>query len=512
MPYSPASGGQELRKPGKVTRSLLIGAALTCIFLGAPAAHAARFGVADDAGKYAEGSAAAYFRQLRSLGMTENRISVHFDPAAPRTIEDKAFLDRALPAAQAQRIKVVFHVFALDPAALTATPTAVADYVAFLELVARTYPQVREYVVGNEPNQPRFWQPQFTSMGRGAAAAAYAELLARSYDTLKQVNRANRVIGLGLSGRGNDMPFARSNASTSPVRFLRDLGAAYRASGRTLPLMDELGIHPYPRSDRDSVLAGDVWPRAGLVNIARVKQAFWDAFAGTGQPTVEQGLKLRVDEIAWQTTVPEGARAAYFGRETAAVTSERAHAANYAKLIELAACDASISALYFLHLRDDPDLERFQSGLYRADGSARPALLTVRKGIARVRKGCRGKAVTWRHARGVVGAGAPFSPRRSHPRTRRDWGFNVTAAEEATYAGAIYRLPAPAATIRRLSAGAAPRAIATSSGVIKANWKPRLRFPARRLRPGRYVFAVRIRASMNPRRSTFRVSAPFAVR
>ena len=209
--------------------------------------------------QYAEASG-AYFRQLRSLGLTENRISVHFDPATPRTIKDKAFLDRALPAAQTRGVKVVFHVFSLDPTALTATPTAVADYTAFLELLARAYPQVREYVVGNEPNQPRFWQPQFTPTGRGAAAAAYADLLARSYDTLKRVNRANRVIGLGLSGRGNDLPFARSNASTSPVRFLRDLGAAYRASGRTLPLMDELGVHPYPRSDRDSVLAGDKWP------------------------------------------------------------------------------------------------------------------------------------------------------------------------------------------------------------------------------------------------------------
>ena len=127
------------------------------------------------------------------------------------------------------------------------------------------------------------------------------------------------------------------------MRFLRDLGAAYRASGRTLPLMDELGLHPYPRSDRDSALAGDTWPRAGLVNIARVKQALWDAFAGTGQPTVEQGLKLRIDEIGWQAAVPASARSAYFGRETAAVTSERAQAANYVKLIELAACDRSIS-------------------------------------------------------------------------------------------------------------------------------------------------------------------------
>ena len=510
LPYSAPSEGGNLRKPGTVARSLLVGAALAGSILAAPPASGATFGVADDAGKYAEGGA-AYFRQLRSIGMTENRISVHFQPDTPRTIVDKRFLDRALPAARAQGVKVVFHVFALAPTALTSTPTAVDDYTAYLELLARTYPQVREYVVGNEPNQPRFWQPQFYSTGRGAAATAYAELLARSYDTLKGVDRRIRVIGVGLSGRGNDLPFARSNASTSPVRFLRDLGAAYRASGRTLPLMDELGVHPYPRSDRDSALVGDTWPRAGLVNIARVKQALWDAFAGTGQPTVEQGLKLRIDEIGWQAAVPASARSAYFGRETAAVTSERAQAANYVKLIELAACDRSISALYLLHLRDDPDLERFQSGLRRADGTPKPALTSVRAAIARARRGCARKVTPWRHATGVVGANATFGSTRVSSPMRRDWGFGVTAAEEATYSGAIYRLPAPMATIRRLTANTAPTAVATATGLIRAHWKPRLRFPERRLRPGRYVFAVRIRASTNPHRTTLRVSKPFVV-
>ena len=65
---------------------------------------------------------------------------------------------------------------------------------------------MREFVVGNEPNQPRFWQPQFTSAGRGASARSYAALLARSYDALKAVGPEIKVIGLGLSGRGNDVP------------------------------------------------------------------------------------------------------------------------------------------------------------------------------------------------------------------------------------------------------------------------------------------------------------------
>ncbi len=370
---------------------------------------------------------------------------------------------------------------------------------------------MRQFVVGNEPNQPRFWRPQFLTGGRPAAAAAYAALLAKSYDALKAVDPRIRVIGLGLSGRGNDSPFALSNASTSPVRFLRDLGAAYRASGRVLPLMDELGVHPYPRSDRDSVLAGDRWPRAGVVNLARIKQAAWDAFAGTGQPTVEQGLRLRIDEIGWQAAVPASRRAAYNGRETSAVTSEQAQAANYAKLIALAACDSSISAVYLLHLRDDANLERFQSGVRRADGSARPAYAAVRTAVAKARRGCTGKRVAWHHATGVIGRRADFriGP-GSASRLRRSWGFNVTAAEEATYTGAVFPAATATASIRKLASKRTPGALLQTSGRIRAGWKPRLRFTGS-LRPGSYVYAVRLRASMNPRRASVLVSRPFTV-
>ena len=247
------------------------------------------------------------------------------------------------------------------------------------------------------------------------------------------------------------------------------------------------------------------------MTLARIKQALWDAFAGTGQPTVERGLRLRIDEIGWQALVPASSRSAYFGRETSAATSERAQAANYAKLIELAACDPSISALYLLHLKDDPDLGRFQSGLLRADGTARPARATVRRSVTRARRGCAGKMVAWRHAKGVVRAGASFTQRRQQPRARRDWGFSVTAAEEATYSATIFRLPAAKGTVRRLTSRSSQQAIATTEGLIRAGWKPRLRFPAQRLRPGRYIYAVRFRATMNQRRTSLRVSRPFAV-
>lgn len=490
-------------------RAAVFGAAL----IAASGAQAARFGFADDAGKYADDGGVAYFNDLRAAGATENRITVLWDPERPEAILERAFLDRALPVASIKGIRIVLHVFPVSPTAISATPGAAESFAAFLAQLATAYPQVREFVVGNEPNQPRFWRPQFSPAGRGLAAAASVDVLARSYDALKAIDPAIRVIGLGLSGRGNDLPLAPSNASTSPVRFLRDLGAAYRASGRTLPLMDELGLHLYPRSDRDGALAGDRWPRAGIVNLARIKQAVWDAFAGTGQPTVEQGLKLRIDEIGWQAVVPPARRSVYHGRETAAVTSEPAQAANYAKVIALAACDRSISALYLLHLQDDPDLERYQSGVRRADGSARPAYAAVRAAAARATRGCAGKQVRWRHAAKVIQARAQFGIGSGvASRLRKSWGFNVTAAEEASYVAAIFPAATSRKTVRLLASKQAAGAVTTTIGRVRASWNPRVRFPRRGLKPGRYVYAVRLRASMNPRRSSMLVSRPFVVR
>ena len=471
-----------------------------------PSAHAARVGFADDAGKYADDGGAAFFADLRAAGGTDNRIRVLWDPERPATILEQPFLDRALPVAKAHGVRVVFHVYPQTPTSITASPARVKRFAAFLAKLAAEYPDVREFVVGNEPNQPRFWRPQFSPTGTRLAANAYVGLLAASYDALKAVDPAIRVIGLGLSGRGNDTALAPSNASTSPVRFLRDLGAAYRASGRTLPLMDELGLHLYPRSDRDAVQAGDRWPRAGIVNLPRLKQAIWDAFGGTAQPTVEEGLKLRIDEIGWQVAVPEGRREAYHGSETAAVTSERAQALNYAKAIEIASCDRSVSGLYLLHLSDDPDLERYQSGVRRADGSARPAYAAVR---AAARKRCP-KPRAWRHTTRVVGARAGFARGRTASRLRRSWGFTVTAAEQASYVAAVF--PAGTASARALASRRAVGAEMATFGRVRAGWSPRVRFPLRALRPGRYVYAVRLRAEMNPKRSTVLVSRVFTVR
>ena len=121
------------------------------------------------------------------------------------------------------------------------------------------FPSVGIVLVGNEPNQPRFLQPQFNPDDSNASAATFFQMLAGCYDVLHPAGK--RVIGVGLSPRGNDRPDAGvSNISTSPVRFIAALGAPIRARWRTTPIMDAFSVHPYPTSTRTSRATASAGP------------------------------------------------------------------------------------------------------------------------------------------------------------------------------------------------------------------------------------------------------------
>jgi hypothetical protein len=279
---------------------------------------------------------------------------------------------------------------------------------------------VKQFVIGNEPNQPAFWRPQFDAGGDNLSAQAFGPYLAAAYDTLKSVDRDISVIGVGLSPRGNDRPNAKNNVSTSPVRFLRSLGAWYRKSGRSRPLMDAFSFHPYPNEATDSLERGYAWPNAGFANLDRVKQALWDAFHGTGQPTTLEGLKLHLDEVGWQ--VNTAGRYGYRGRENVPVTDEVTQAAIYGRLISEAACDPDVASLSFFGYRDDGLRTGFQAGLERVDGSARPSAAAVHASIGST---CAGLTTSWAPDLEVPGAKVTVAGKGADVTTR------IAAGEDA---------------------------------------------------------------------------------
>jgi hypothetical protein len=498
-------------------RTPLICLVWLCAALALPASApgALEIGVVDDSPKGTLDNGEAFYTLMADLGMREQRMTMLWDPARDPAVDD-ALAAPILTTAQLRGINVVLAVFPAKARGITGSPGATAQFVAYLQHLARTHPTVKDYIVGNEPNQTRFWQPQFHRNGKGAACGAYTSLLAASYDALKAVNPGISVIGVGLSPRGNDNPRAASNISTSPVRCIRDMGRAYRASKRKKPLMDEFSFHPYPKRDRDPLMRGYSWPNAGIPNLNRIKQAFWDAFHGTAQPTFPEGrsrhgLRFRLDEVGWQVGVVPGLESHYFGQETVETTNEAVQAAVYGALIPYLACDPSVRSVLFFGLRDEPDLDRWQAGLLRAEGSPRPAYDRVKSVMTATGGRCTGKERTWRHATSVIGASAKFSGLAKPKKVDNlYWAFNATADEEAFFRAGIFRASTSKRAIARALASGRG-ALLSDTGIVNAHWTPLIKFPGKKLRRGSYVYAIELRASMNrARKSTF-VSRPFRV-
>src|SRR5258706_7145304 len=88
-----------------------------------------------------------------------------------------------------------------------------------------------------------------TGMPADLAAIGYTNLLARSYDLLKDFTPTINVIGVALSPRGGDQPLA-TRPTHSPVTFLMDMGAALRKLHRTKPIMDTFAFHPYGETSK----------------------------------------------------------------------------------------------------------------------------------------------------------------------------------------------------------------------------------------------------------------------
>lgn len=166
--------------------------------------------------------------------------------------------------------------------------------------------------------------------------------------------------------------------------------------------MDAFSFHPYPNEATDPLERGYAWPNAGFANLDRLKQALWDAFNGTGQPTTVEGLRLHLDEVGWQ--VDTSGRPGYRGLENVPVTDELTQAAIYDQLIRRSACDPDVAEVSFFGFRDDGLRTGFQAALQRTDGSARPAAAAVRKAIAETQSGCAGREVRWAPGAEVVGA------------------------------------------------------------------------------------------------------------
>ena len=295
---------------------------------------------------------------------------------------------RSVSAATEKRnMYFVITAYALRPSLAPVSEEEQQNYAEFAATIARELPSLQGFAVWNEPNLKGFWLYQFDEAGNDIAGPAYTSLLARTYDAVKAVSAKIEVYGGNLAPRGFDDP-GTPRPTQSPTTFIRGMGTAYRASGRTKPIMDVFALHPY--QTRSSIPPGQphTGTSLGFGDYDKLVALLGEAFDGTAQPGSD--LPIAYTEFGVQSEIPESAQAPYtnlqspLGRDA---VSEETQAEYYRQAFELAACQPTVIAVYIFHLFDEADLNRWQSGPYYADTKPKTSLPAIRDAALKARKG-----------------------------------------------------------------------------------------------------------------------------
>jgi hypothetical protein len=344
----------------RIPRRLIIGLALAGLAVGlwlalrpAPAPPRLLVGLDDDTLKWTPYPLTVVRRQ-RALGADAVRVWVPWQgEAAPNAVR-RAELARAETAARKTKVVLAVFGFARDT---PVTASAQERFCGYARAALRLVPQAGAVVVWNEANSPAYWR---------AGAARYESLLARCYDVLHR--------------RGLTVLDSTASAH-APAAFLAAVGRAYRASGRTRPLVDAFGHNPYPFSSDESPTALHSGDFLGEGDYLRLAATLREAFADTAQ----RPLAIWYLEDGYQSRVP--ARG-YEGHENAAVVTPAQQARNLGTAIRLAACQPLVRAFFNFELVDETRLAGWQSGLIWRGAKPKPAAAAFAAAARSAAGGC----------------------------------------------------------------------------------------------------------------------------
>jgi hypothetical protein len=423
---------------------------------------------------------------LRLGGFRAVRITTTWQPGATAPDEHEAsVLANVATAAAVHGVRVYVSVYHAGSRTTPLTPEAQSEFASYTASVVAANPSFRDVIVGNEPNLNRFWLPQFNLDGTGASAPAYLSLLATTYDAVKAAAPEAKIWGGALAPRGVDRP-GTGRDTISPTRFLRELGQAFRAGGRTKPVMDGFAFHPYAENssvpiDRAPADADHL----GLADQDKLVRLLGQAFDGTAQ--VGSGMPILYDEYGIESVVNPAKAALYSGTEPATTrpVEEPLQAAAYAQVLRLAYCQSNVAGILLFHAADEHALAGWQSGLFYPDGTAKSSLGVVRETLDAIAGGTMRKC--------------PLEPKPVVSFTRPDRKISLRCERDCVYRARLLRLPAGSVSAWR-------------NGRARGGLRVSFQLAPRGVAPGQYRLSVSFVHATRPGKPVVRSSAPFAVR
>jgi hypothetical protein len=477
-----------------VLKGVVVGVAALAL---APAAVAGGptmgVGVTSDVAKQGDPALAqAEVLRAKAAGFTAIRLTQHWLPGQVEPPGgDLAALRNAVFAATANQLKV--YVVVSHPGSRTTplTEQSRKEFAQFLGALAKALPAVRHYTIGNEPNLNGFWLPQFGPNGENVAAPAYLALLADAYDALKAVSPNIVVLGGALSPRGSDN-YTLARHTHSPTKFILDLGTAYKASGRTKPVMDALSINPFPDNSSQSPATGHpTGTSIGIADYDKLVKLLGQAFDGTGQKG--STLPIYYGEFGIESVPPTQKASQYNGAEptTTKPVDEKTQAASYRKALELSFCQPNVAGIFMFLTVDDPRLPGWQSGFYYPDKTAKTSLALMKQAARQTRGGIVAKCAALK----LTPAVDRFGPFGSNGR----YGVNFRCDIDCTVEISLQRL-----SDRKVVASLTGKALAGVYSVV--------RLRKLNLVNGAYKFNVAFYAPVNRGATVVKSTRAFSVR
>ena len=309
------------------------------------------------------------------------------DPADPGAGYDFGYIDELVRAADARGVAPLLTIkrapdsAEIAPRWVFAVPGNWAPrpeaFGAFARAVARRYsgefpdpllagrrlPRVRYFQAWNEPNLPRYLQPQWVSVrGRWTpfAPGHYRRMLRAFSVGVKGVHADNVVVTAGTApvGAGPD-----GLGAMAPVRFWSSflcLGApsdGHREACPELPVFDAMAHHPFSVGDPDRRFSAPL--DVGIADLHRVVTLVRRA-ERLGLVEGARGPRpLWITELNWDSNPPD--------RDGLRPGSQRRYVAR--ALYRMWAAGARVVLWHFLAdpVADTDDARRHPAGLYRPD-------------------------------------------------------------------------------------------------------------------------------------------------
>lgn len=358
--------------------AFLLAVAALAVAQPAAAAPGLLVGIDDDSVKW-QPHAAATLSVHRDLGLGAARVTIPWSRGDTKPSNLVVTYLRRVAQLGGSGARLVVAVYGI-PKDAPADDAARHQFCGFAQQVAARA-HATDVVIWNEVNSAAYWP-------RSAGPAGYEALLAQCWDSLHTLRIPVNVI-------------TSTAAKNDPAGFVRAVGAAYRASGRTRPIADTFGHNPYPDNS-----AEPPWTRhpslttIGQGDLPTLLTALKDGFAGTDQPLPgESGVSVWYLEDGFQTTVPPEKAGLYVGRENDArpvpamqasgnsLAVQRDQGIQLRDALLLAYCQPAVGAFFNFELVDEERLAGWQSGLLWRDGTRKPAYAAFKATVAQIAAG-----------------------------------------------------------------------------------------------------------------------------